>query len=261
MDFCSIASGSSGNCYFIREKETAILIDAGISARRIEKTLGEITPFKPAELSGIFITHEHTDHIQGLRVFARKFNLPIYATFGTWQGMADKLHDVPPELCRVIEDRGIFELDNMSLSWFPLSHDALQPVGYTVEGGGKKLGLATDTGVLPEVSKTFLKNCDFLVMESNYDENMLKKGSYPSYLKARILSKEGHLSNIDAGEALLGLLNSRTKRVALAHLSGDNNCPYLALKTVKNILAKKEWDDKIILETVPRGMCGKYFSI
>ncbi|MFZ7102877.1 MAG: MBL fold metallo-hydrolase [Peptococcaceae bacterium] len=255
MKICSLASGSSGNCYYIGTGETNILIDAGISGKRIVAGL-ENLGVRGTELDGIFVTHEHSDHIQSLGVLARKFNTPLYATGGTWKGMTGKLGKVEADLCQTLHSKGSLEIGDINLEWFATSHDANEPVGYLVENENKFVGLATDTGILNKEMINALVNIDMLILEANHDEEMLFNGRYPQYLKKRIGSSLGHLSNVSAGQALVELAGERTKAVFLAHLSQENNRPGLALKTIGDIITEHKIAGGFELQVAPRSQAS-----
>jgi phosphoribosyl 1,2-cyclic phosphodiesterase len=252
MRFCSLASGSSGNSYYIGTRNTSILIDAGISGKRICQELELKVGLEGSQLDGLFITHEHNDHIQSVGVLARRFKVPLYATEGTWKGVEGKIGKVDPDLCNVLEDCGSMELGDINIEWFATSHDANEPVGYVCRHGKKKIGLATDTGMITKQMANALSDVDFLVLEANHDEKMLATGKYPYYLKKRIHSNLGHLSNNAAGKALLDLAGEKTKGVLLAHLSQENNLPSLALATVGDILNRNKTDFDFDLKVAPR---------
>lgn len=234
MRLCSIASGSSGNCIYIGEKNTHILVDVGISAKRVEEGLAEIS-VSPEELSAVFITHEHTDHIQGLWAFEKKHNVPVYATEHTLdvymrtkkqpELLAERLHFVTYDEELTIGD--------MIVRPFRISHDAVCPVSYTFCGGGEKIGMATDLGCFDEYTTQALRDCGILYLESNHDENMLLVGKYPYALKQRILGTRGHLSNEAAAQLAEKLLHEKLKYIVLGHLSRENNYPELAYETMR----------------------------
>ncbi|MDK2823851.1 MAG: hypothetical protein PWQ67_1056 [Clostridia bacterium] len=261
MRICSFASGSSGNCYYIGTEKTNILIDAGISGKRIIEGLKEKVGISGKELDGIFVTHEHIDHIQSLGVLARRFKTPLYATRGTWEGMKNKLGRVDSDLCNTLHSKGSLEMGDINIEWFPTSHDANEPVGFLLENENKYVGLATDTGMINKRMVNALFNIDALFLEANHDEKMLLSGSYPTYLKKRIRSSKGHLSNVAAGQALLELVNVKTKSVFLAHLSQENNLPSLALKTVKDILNEHKIDCTFDLQVAPRSQASTCIKI
>ena len=234
MRVCSIASGSSGNCIYIGDKDTNILIDAGISRKRIAEGLLAIG-VRPQELDGIFITHEHIDHIQGVNMMVKMFGVPVYATAPTLdairrkdkQGIISMKH-----LYEVHPDKRI-KLKNMEITPFSIPHDAADPVCYTVNAGKYKAGVVTDLGCYNNYITGHLEGSDILMLEANHDISMLEAGKYPYTLKCRILGSKGHLSNEDSGKLLCRLLSKRLKYVFLAHLSKENNYPELAYQAVK----------------------------
>ncbi len=234
MQVCSIASGSSGNCIYVGDGEHHILIDAGVSRKRIVEGLKEIH-VRPEDLDGIFVTHEHSDHIQGLPMMVKMFQTPIYATGGTLDQirMKDKKGVIGMEhLYQVHADREV-SIGGMRITPFHISHDAAEPVCYTVESGGQKASVATDLGKFDDYIVEHLEGSQILLLEANHDISMLESGSYPYSLKCRILSEWGHLSNEDSGRLLCRLLGKRLEYIFLAHLSKENNYPELAYETVK----------------------------
>ncbi len=233
MDFCSIASGSSGNCIYIGSDESSVLVDAGVSCRRITEGLKGIGR-SLTDLTGILITHEHSDHIQGLGVLSRKAHIPIYGTAATLRQIRRyaPLGVVDPELFRVIRPDDPFMLGDLKINAFHISHDAADPVAYRVENGGKTAAVATDMGCYDDYTVDHLKNLDVALVESNHDVNMLEVGPYPYPLKRRILSEKGHLSNESAGHLLSEILSPRMNTVYLGHLSKNNNYGALAYATV-----------------------------
>ena len=192
MDFCSIASGSSGNCIFIGSERSSLLVDAGISGKRITEGVHGIDR-KLSELDGILITHEHTDHIQGLGVLARKYGIPVFATAGTLQAIKinTSLGKIEPGLLHEIREDEAFMLNDLRVQPFRISHDAAQPVGYRISCGTKHVAVATDMGCYNNYVVENLKGLDALLLEANHDVNMLQVGKYPYPLKQRILSKKG----------------------------------------------------------------------
>lgn len=233
MRLCSIASGSSGNCIYVGSDNTHLLIDAGISAKRVVQGVEELG-IKPEELSGILITHEHSDHIQGLGVFSRKYNIPIYGTEGTLQAIegCTTLGEYDKNLHRVIHTDEAFSISDLEIMPFKISHDAKQPCAYVVQKEGKRVAVATDMGTYDEYVISHLQNVNGLLLESNHDVNMLQVGTYPYYLKQRILGNYGHLSNENAGRLLCRLLHDGMKGINLGHLSKENNYDRLAYETV-----------------------------
>ena len=233
MDFCSIASGSSGNCIYVGSDQTSVLIDTGISRKRIVDGLHEIDR-KPEELKGILITHEHSDHIKGLGVMSRKYHIPIYATAGTIDGIRNStsLGQIDEDLFHTIRADGKFQIEDLEVEPFAISHDAAEPVAYRIGQGKREVGIATDMGVYDDYIVENLKGLDALLLEANHDVNMLQVGKYPYYLKRRILGDKGHLSNETAGQLLCQLLHDNMKQILLGHLSRENNYEALAYETV-----------------------------
>lgn len=231
---CPLFSGSSGNCTYVATTRGGLLIDAGVSAKRIVEAL-TARSIDPATLAGIFVTHEHTDHTNGIRVLAKKYGLPVYASYGTLLKLEPSLDAAIP--LREMTAAGV-ECADMEIRPFALSHDAAQPIGYKVTfADDTRFALATDTGVVTEEIRHELCGCKTVLLESNHDLKMLREGPYPYPLKERILSSHGHLSN-DACAALLPyLVESGTSRFLLGHLSRENNTPKLAELTAKSRLA------------------------
>lgn len=234
MRICSIASGSSGNCIYIGNDTTHLLIDTGISKKRIEAGLQKLD-VKGEELNGILITHEHVDHIQGLGVFSRKYHVPIYATKGTIEGIKDckNLGKMPEGLLHEVKTDETFCLGDMDIRPFRISHDATEPSGYRIENEGKAAAVATDLGTYDEYIVDNLKNLNGIVLEANHDIHMLEVGPYPYPLKRRVMGNQGHLSNELSGRLLCDILHDDLKCVMLGHLSKENNYARLAYETVK----------------------------
>ena len=235
MNFCSIFSGSSGNCLYASTDRTRILIDAGLTGKRIQEGLKEIG-VNPLEINGIIITHEHDDHIKSAGILSRRFNIPIYANTNTWEAMKGYVGAIKEENIKVFDGYGAFEIGDLTIKPFPIPHDAAMPCGYCIMHGGKKLSVATDIGFASDEVKENIKDSDFILLESNHDVEMLKVGPYPYSLKRRILGDRGHLSNESAGNLIKDIYNDRIRKVMLGHLSNTNNYPELALKTVTSVL-------------------------
>lgn len=233
MDLCSIASGSSGNCIYVGSTNTHVLVDAGLSGKRTESGLNSIDRTLK-EMDAILITHEHSDHIKGLGVLARKYELPIFATAGTIEAIrqTNQVGTIPEGLFREIQPDEAFCVGDLNVLPFTISHDAAQPVGYRLECENKSVAIATDLGEYSDYTVENLRHLDALLLEANHDVNMLQVGSYPYYLKARILSETGHLSNENAGRLLSRVLHDDLKAVFLGHLSQENNYDKLAYETV-----------------------------
>lgn len=235
LEFTTIASGSSGNCVYVGTENTKILIDAGLSGIKTEKALKEIN-ISPENLDAIFVTHEHTDHIEGVGVLSRRYNLPIYATEGTWENMSGKIGEISSKNKNIVYPYENIILNDLCLNPFSIPHDAKQPVAYTIKWNNKKIAIATDMGHITKDIIENLRYCDALILESNHDINMLKNGPYPPQLKTRVLGKFGHICNEISGKLLACIMNNNLKNVFLAHISKENNTPDLAYITVKNIL-------------------------
>lgn len=234
MRMCSIASGSSGNCIYVGSDNSHLLIDTGISKKRIEEGLNKLE-IKGDELDGILITHEHSDHIKGLGVFSRKYEIPIYATPGTIAGIKESssLGKMPEGLLHPIKADHPFRLGELDVHPFAISHDANEPSGYRFEQDGKKIAVATDLGKYDEYTVENLKDLNAVLLESNHDIHMLEVGPYPYYLKQRVLGDRGHLSNELSGRLLCDILHNNLRSVLLGHLSKENNYEELAYETVK----------------------------
>ena len=236
LSFCSFASGSSGNCYLIKSRESAILIDAGISTKKIHAALQE-TGTDRSDISGVFVTHEHSDHVKGLKVLTKQNpGWDIYGSEETCRCLRENVYD-GKKICSLNIDC-IKQIGDMKIRAMNISHDAVHPVCYVIEAGSSKMSVLTDTGYVPEDVMTELVSSDLIVIEANHEVNMLKAGPYPYRLKLRILGDSGHLSNEAAGETLAEVMSrdDRYRTILLAHLSRENNFPGLAFQTVANIL-------------------------
>lgn len=260
MKFCSLFSGSSGNSIFIASNETRILIDAGLPGKSIEAALKEISE-EPKDIDGIFITHEHSDHIKGVGVLSRKYNIPVYANEKTWESMQGLIGNIKDHNIRIIDKKSL-NIKDMDIITYNIPHDAASPLGYAVYAGGKKACVATDLGNFTEEVKSNIKDADILLLESNHDVEMLKFGPYPYVLKRRILSDIGHLSNEACGNAIVEIMTEKPKRVILGHLSNTNNYPDLAYQTVINILNDNniKLDKDIFLTMADRSKPSGYIS-
>ena len=234
MRMCSIASRSSGNCIYVGSDHTHLLVDTGISRKRIEEGLKKLE-IKGEEIDGVLITHEHSDHIQGLGVLSRKYELPIYATKGTIEGISGStsLGKMPDGLFHTIRADEPFRLGDIEVKPFAISHDACEPTGYRFECGGRSAAVATDLGKYDEYTVSNLTGLDAVLLEANHDIHMLEVGGYPYYLKQRILGDKGHLSNELSGRLLCDILHDNLKHIILGHLSKENNYARLAYETVK----------------------------
>ena len=239
LKYCSIGSGSSGNCHYIGYKDTNILVDAGLSGKRISTGLEDLN-IDASKLKGIFITHEHSDHIKGAGIISRKYDIPIFANIKTWCAMKDKLGQIEDRNMKVFENDKSYSLGDLIIRPFSISHDASDAVGYNFYADNEKMSIATDIGKITDNIRRHLYKSKLVVLESNYDPNMLMMGSYPYALKKRVMSEVGHLSNEDAANFCVELIKEGTERILLAHLSKENNFPELAYETSKGILTQND---------------------
>lgn len=234
MRLCSLYSGSSGNCIYIGSDNTHLLIDVGVSMKKVVAALQEID-VKPEEIRGILITHEHSDHIGGLGVFLRKYGIPVYSTSKTLEAVSQykNLGKVDLSLFHSIEPEHSFQINDLWVKPISTWHDAADPVCYTVTDDNCKISIATDLGDYDEHIVNELSGADAMLIEANHDIRMLEVGPYPYHLKQRILGKRGHLSNERGGQLVRDLLNDHIKGIYLGHLSKENNYPELAYEAVK----------------------------
>lgn len=235
MRISSIASGSSGNCIYVGSSDTHMIIDAGISKKRIEEGLNHIG-ISLQDINAILITHEHIDHISGIGVVARKYDIPMYATKETIDAVLStkSIGSVSSELFHSINTDETFNINQMSIRPFRISHDAANPVAYRIEDNDKSLAVLTDLGFYNDYIIDNISDIDTILLEANHDKNMLQVGKYPYYVKQRILSEKGHLSNETSGKLLSNILHDKLKHIILGHLSRENNYDKLAFETVKN---------------------------
>lgn len=234
MRLCSIASGSSGNCIYTGSDRTHLLVDGGISAKKIEAGLKELD-LTGNVIQGLLITHEHSDHVKGVGVLARRYGVPIYATEGTISQMKtmSSLGVIDESLYHVVHAEEPFLIGDMKIEPFAISHDAAEPVAYRFSCGEKSAAVATDMGVYDDRIVAHLQGLDAVLLEANHDIQMLQVGPYPYPLKQRILGERGHLSNESAGQLLCRILHDRMKKIYLGHLSKENNYAELAYETVR----------------------------
>ncbi len=259
--FCPLFSSSTGNSIYIGGGNDSILIDAGMVNKQLEQALWGIG-VDADSIRNIFITHEHSDHVKGLKVFSKKHKSRVFMTAGTYEALAktDALDNV--DECRIITPDGV-DIGPMHIKPFAISHDCIEPCGYTVEmANGRKFAIATDLGIMTDTVMNALRGSDLVMLESNHDVNMLQCGGYPYMLKRRILGVKGHLSNDACAEALQTLVKDGTTRIFLGHLSRENNVPQLAYQTSVSALemigahegedyfirvAKPQWDEKALV--------------
>jgi len=233
--FCSLSSGSSGNCQYVETDNIRLLVDGGMSGKRIETLLKGIE-VEPDTIDCILVTHEHIDHTKGVGILSRRYDIPIWANENTWVGMESKIGEVSDENIKLFTTEKQFDIKDLGVYPFRVSHDAEEPVGYCLFYKNIKISLLTDTGWVNNNIKDAIKGSSLYLLESNHDVEMLKVGKYPWYLKKRIMSDVGHLSNDDAGKLITEIATGKGEVVLLGHLSKENNYPLLAYETVKNIV-------------------------
>ncbi len=250
MQLYTFASGSSGNCSLVTMGSTAVLLDAGISARRIIRALAALD-LTPDRLSAIVVTHEHSDHIAGLAVLTKRWSVPIRASAGTARELARTIPHLE-DLLRPFEAGDSFCLGDLAVASFPTPHDAADSVGYTVTDGRRTLGLVTDLGCVTTPVRAAALTCDTLILESNHDIDRLRRGPYPDWLKRRILSDRGHLCNDDAALLARQAVEGGTEQVLLAHLSEKNNTEALAHDAAAAALRGTGVSPRLI----PRSVCA-----
>ncbi|MFD2443664.1 MBL fold metallo-hydrolase [Bacillus sp. CGMCC 1.16607] len=230
-----LASGSTGNAIYVEAEEQSFLIDAGLSGKQMEGLFKQIDR-RIDDLSAIFVTHEHSDHIKGIGVLARKYKIPVYANEKTWKAMDPLIGEVSLDQKFDFQMETVKTFGSVDIESFGVSHDAVEPMFYVFHHGGKKIVLITDTGYVSDRMKKIITNANAYVFESNHDVQMLRMGRYPWNIKRRILSDVGHVSNEDAAIAMSEVIGDQTKRIYLAHLSLDNNMKDLARMSVSQTL-------------------------
>ena len=238
LRFSVLASGSTGNAFYVETEKAKLLVDAGLSGKQVEKLFQQVDRTMDG-LDGILVTHEHSDHIKGIGVLARRYKLPIFANEKTWRAMERQIGDVHRDQKFTFDMNAVKTFHDLDVESFGVSHDAAEPMFYVFHHEGKKVSLCTDLGYVSDRIKGTLKDSDVFVFESNHDVSMLRSGRYPWNTKRRILSDVGHVSNEDAGYALAEMIGEKTKRIYLAHLSKDNNMKELARLSVDQTLQEK----------------------
>lgn len=235
IKFCTLVSGSSGNAVLVSDGNTHLLVDCGLNGKQTMLSLISVG-IHPDEISGILVTHEHSDHISGVGVVSRRHGIPVYANVNTWSAMERSIGKIDAKNIKIFQTDKSFEIGSIGIHAFKTPHDAASSVGYRLYVGGKKLAVATDMGHVSHGVIDGLKGSDMIILESNHDINMLKNGGYPFFLKKRILSDFGHLSNENAGDIAVTLVNGGATHVTLSHLSSENNIPKLAYHAVATAL-------------------------
>lgn len=261
MRFCPLYSGSSGNALLVLADGAAILVDAGLPGRVVTEALAA-AGVAPEQLSGILVTHEHSDHVKGVGILARRYRLPVYANAGTWRGMRPLIGEIPPAQMRVFETERDFYLGGVNVLPYKTPHDANESVGFVFQSGGSKLSILTDAGHVNERMLDAVSGSGLILIESNHDVEMLKAGRYPFPLKRRILGDEGHLSNDACGAALTALYGRGVRRAVLGHLSRENNFESLALETVRAALRASDVpDEAFALSVAHRDRVGEIYEV
>jgi phosphoribosyl 1,2-cyclic phosphodiesterase len=259
LNFCSLSSGSSGNCYYLGNEFQGILIDAGISATSIRKFLKNLDiPIQT--IMGILITHNHIDHIRGLELLTRKNSLPAFTTQKIWKSILTPQKKISSDCIREIPLMQKFHLAGFDIEAFPVFHDAPETIGFHICAGHQKITIATDLGHICQTAASYIKAANLLVIESNYDEQMLLNGNYPHYLKARIKSDHGHLGNHQTSAFLADIFSDNLSNICLAHLSKNNNTPEIVLQTLqqtfsaRGIILNSQQRISILNRNMPTGM-------
>ena len=252
IQFMSLASGSSGNCYYLGNEKYGILIDAGIGVRSIKRTLKSIN--RPIEtIRAIFVTHDHADHIKALANLGEKCHIPVYTTKRVHEGI-NRNYCMREKLCdsvRYLEKEQTMQLEAFTITNFEVPHDGSDNVGYRIVIDGKTFCFATDIGHITTTAANYLSQANYLILEANYDEEMLRMGFYPTYLKERVAGPTGHLSNKESAAFIANHFTPALKYVWLCHLSKDNNHPELVMKTMEYTLREKGITMGIDLHVIP----------
>lgn len=238
LNFCSLSSGSSGNCYYLGNESHGILIDAGISASSIRKFLKDMD-ISMQSIMGVLVTHNHSDHTRGLKVLVKKNNLPVFTTLNVWNSVLSPKLSISRDCIREISLQKKFNLAGFEIEAFPVHHDAPETIGFQICFGDKKITIATDLGHICDTAGQYIRDANLLVIESNYDDQMLENGGYPQFLKARIRSDNGHLGNHQTAHFLAGIMNDNISHICLAHLSINNNTPEKALNTIQRVFSER----------------------
>ena len=260
FNFCSLYSGSSGNSLFVETPNTRLLVDAGVSSKKIETALKSID-IDPSTIDGILVTHEHSDHVQGLGTLSRKFDLPVFVNQETLDAMPKQKDKIPEKNIKTFKVNDKFSINDLDIKSFSIPHDAANPCGFSIFKDDKKISIATDIG---HMTNDILKNLEeslFVMLEANYDPEVLRYSSYPFSLKTRIAGPTGHLSNEIAGKTISYLINSGLKNAMLGHLSKESNFPELAYQTVIDELISNNNQDNLILNIASRDTHSKIIDI
>ncbi len=241
LKFCSLYSGSTGNSLLVQNDNTCILVDAGVSGTKIVDALNSIG-IDISQIEAILVTHEHSDHIKSIGTLSKKYNIPVFANSKTWKAMPNEAKKVPIECQKTFTIDNKFSIGSLDILAFSIPHDAADPCGFNIFGSNKKISIATDVGHITPSIFTNLQNSSFVLLESNYDPEVLQYSSYPYNLKRRIAGPNGHLPNNEAGNTISKLIDSGLKTAMLGHLSKENNFPELAEQTVLEELATNNYN-------------------
>lgn len=261
FNFCSLYSGSSGNSLFVESENTKLLVDAGVSSKKIETALINLE-IDPSSINGILITHEHSDHVQGLGTFAKKFNLPVYVNQKTLDAMPNQKDKISEKNIKIIKNEEKFEIGDLKIKPFSIPHDAANPCGFNIIHDNKKISIATDIGHMTNGIIKNLEDSIFIMLEANYDPEVLKFSKYPYILKSRIAGPTGHLPNEMAGKTIAHLLNSGLQQAILGHLSKESNFPELAYKTViDEVISSNYNENSLKLSVASRDIPGNKIII
>ena len=256
LKYCSLYSGSSGNSFFIQSDNTNLLVDAGVSTKKIISGLSEFN-VDINDIDAIIVTHEHSDHTKSLAMLSNKYNIPVYANEKTWHALGNEKQKITQENKKVFNVEKSFKIGDFKIYPFPIPHDAVDPCGFNIYYNQTKLTVATDVGnITPELLE-HLKNSVSILLEANYDPEILKFSSYPYLLKKRIAGNDGHLSNEIAGKTLATLYDYGLKNAILVHLSKENNFPKLAYQTIYNETSDCK---NFLFDIAPRDNPSKMFE-
>ena len=261
FNFCSLYSGSSGNSLFIQTQNTKLLVDAGVSNKKIENKINDIN-IDPHSIDGILVTHEHTDHVQGLGTLSKKFDLPVFVNQETLDAMPKQKDKISDKNIKTFKVSDKFEIGDLKIKPFSIPHDAANPCGFNIWKDNKKISIATDIGHMTNNILKSLEESLFIMLESNYDPEVLRCSSYPFTLKSRIAGPTGHLPNEMAGKTISFLLKSGLKNAMLGHLSKESNFPELAYQTVMDELISNNYEENSInLSVASRDNHSKIINI
>lgn len=260
LNFCSLYSGSSGNSLLVETENTKLLIDAGVSSKKIETALTNLN-IDPSSINGILITHEHSDHVQGLGTFAKKYDLPVFINPKTLDAIPKQKEKISEKNIKKFRIEETFEIGDMQIKPFSIPHDAANPCGFNIFKDNKKISIATDIGHMTNGILKNLEDSIFVLLESNYDPEVLKFSKYPYPLKSRIAGPNGHLSNELAGKTISHLLGSGLQQAMLGHLSKESNFPELAYKTVVDEIISSNYNENALrLSVASRDTPGNIIS-